>query len=163
MIDSDNSTITSTKLYGSYINQSQKASNNSPIFNLPIEPIENNSSSHYLCTKCLRFPFIDFCKDREHIKLTCCCYKNKKRTINELLDEKENLIFINNTSIEKFLSDNAKLFDFEKSGYGLFCMGTHWKYMGFNKYYYSNVCIKNGIGEYVIKFKDIEIDEKKNK
>ena len=33
--------------------------------------------------------------------------------------------------------------------------------MGFNKYYYSNVCIKNGIGEYVINFKDIEIDERK--
>jgi len=159
MIEPSNSTTNSTKFYGSFINQFQIASNISSIFDLPIDPIENNSSSYYLCTKCLRFPIIDFCKDREHIKLTCCCFKNKKCTINDLLDEKENLIFINNVSIEKFMSDNAKLFDFEKCGYGLFCRGTHGKYMGFNKYYYSNVCIKNDIGEYVINFKDIEIDE----
>ena len=159
MIDHSNSTMTSTKFYGSFLNPNLTTSNISSIFNLSIDPIENNSSSHYLCTKCLRFPLIEFCKDKEHVKLTCCCFKTKKCTINDLLDEKENLIFINNASIEKFLSDNAKLFDFEKCGYGLFCRGTHGKYMGFNKYYYSNVCIRNGIGEYVINFNDIEIDE----
>ena len=102
MIDSSNSTMTSTKFYGSFINQNLTKSNISSIFNSPIDPIENNSSSHYLCTKCLKFPIIDFCKDRENVKLTCCCYKNKKFKINDLIDEKENLIFINNASIDKF-------------------------------------------------------------
>ena len=42
-------------------------------------------------------------------------------------------------------------------------MGTRWNYMGFNKYYYSNVCKRNGEGKYVINFEDIKIDEEKIK
>ena len=57
--------------YGSFSNiPTEKEDNESQLFNLDIETIYDNES-HYLCTKCLKFPFIKFCKDRKHIRLTC--------------------------------------------------------------------------------------------
>ena len=45
--------------------------------NLEIGNIKNDRV-HYLYTQCLKFPYIKFCKDRKHIRLTCSCFNNKK-------------------------------------------------------------------------------------
>ena len=45
---------------------------NTHLSNLDIENI-NNNRNHYLCCKCFNFPYIKFCKDRKHIRLTCSC------------------------------------------------------------------------------------------
>ena len=50
--------------------------------NLCLSSIHKNV--HYICNKCLKFPYIKFCKDIKHIRLTCSCFNNKKILIEEL-------------------------------------------------------------------------------
>ena len=79
--------------------------NKSQLFNTNIEPIYNKSN-HYFCTKCLKFPFIKFCKDRRNIRLTCSCFNNKKILIEDLFsfENKYNLLFKNNNLNNLFAS-----------------------------------------------------------
>ena len=44
------------------------------------------SSEHYLCSNCLNFPFIKFCKDRKNIRWTCSCFNNKKILIKDIFE-----------------------------------------------------------------------------
>ena len=59
---------------GSYLNNSNLSKTSEEIIshlsNLDISNI-NNNKDHYLCTQCLKFPYIKFCKNRKHIRLTC--------------------------------------------------------------------------------------------
>ena len=83
-----------SKLYESYSsNISQSKDNINKIFNLDLEPIFEYH--HYLCPNCLKFPFIEFCKDRKNIRLTCSCINinNKKILIKEFLDKINNFDF----------------------------------------------------------------------
>ena len=59
------------------------------LYNLYGKPI-NIIKNHYLCTKCLKFPFIKFCKDKKYIRVTCSCFNNEKILIEDLL-ERNNL------------------------------------------------------------------------
>ena len=61
--------------------------------NKDIENI-NINRDHYLCTRCLKFPFIKFCKDRKHIRLTCSYFNNKKILIKDLFQKKFYLLKI---------------------------------------------------------------------
>jgi len=63
---------------------SQKKDNKNQLFNLDIESISENDLLHYICIRCLKFPFIKLCKDRKNIRLTCSCYNNKKILIEDL-------------------------------------------------------------------------------
>ena len=74
---------------------------NSHLFNLDIENIYNNRD-HYLCTQCFKFPYIKFCKDRKHIRLTCSCFNNKKILIKDLFEK--NILSIENYSNINLLS-----------------------------------------------------------
>ena len=50
------------KSFESFINEGEKPDNQ--LSNLDLSSI-NNIEIHYLCTKCLKFPFIKFCKDKK--------------------------------------------------------------------------------------------------
>ena len=90
----------------------RKTDINYQLFNLDIEPILDNSS-HYFCTKCLKFPYIKFCKDRKNIRITCSCLSNKKVLIDDLFSSdskykflfKKNNLFTKNNSDENYYED----------------------------------------------------------
>ena len=87
-----NSNINTSYFYNSYINNySQEI--NSELFNLSEESI-NKIGVHYLCTQCLKFPYIQFYKDRKFIRLTCSCFNNKKILIKDLFEK--HILFIGN-------------------------------------------------------------------
>ena len=159
----DFNSITSSKFYGeSYLNKDQSTERRLSFFNIDIEPIMSDSSSHYLCTKCLEFPFIEFCKDMKNIRFTCSCFKNKKILIKDILDETLKYIFIkNNSSISYFLTDDEITDYHEVSGNGLMNKDKNKKYRGFDKYFNSNTIYEEDPDYEIIKFKDIEIDEEK--
>ena len=62
------------KSLDSNINKSQTSNDQQNNFDLSSIP----DKTHYLCNKCLKFPYIKFCKDKSFIKLTCSCFNNKK-------------------------------------------------------------------------------------
>ena len=73
----------SIQIYDSFLEQS--TDNRNEIFTANIESIKKDYNYyHYFCTKCHKFPFINFCKDRKNIKWTCSCFNNKKMLIEEL-------------------------------------------------------------------------------
>ena len=72
------------------LNNTSQETNNQ-LTNIEIETI-NNDRDHYLCTQCLKFPYIKFCKDRKHIRLTCSCFNNKKILIKDLFEK--NILYI---------------------------------------------------------------------
>ena len=119
-----------------------------------IEKIEN--SSHYICTKCFKFPFIKFCKDRKHIRLTCSCFNNYKILIRDFFKENslsmENLYQTNNSETNTIISHK------------LLCQKHQQKYKGFSYLFSDNICLlcidkKLGM-DVVIKFDEIKIDDK---
>ena len=115
---------------------------NSDLSNLDIENIYN-IRDHYLCTQCLKFPYIKFCKDRKNIRLTCSCFNNKKILIKDLFEN--NFLSIENNSIINLLSTtNLNLnVDIENK---LKCMehnnkfsyGNNGKFRGFSTNYFVN-------------------------
>jgi len=152
MIDSANSF--------SYLNNSNLNNTsqeiNSNLFNLDIGSI-NNNGDHYLCKQCLKFPYIKFCKDRKHIRLTYSCFNNKKFLINDLF-EKNILSIENNNNINLLSSTNINLnVEIEKE---LKCKKHNKKFEGFSKIYLNNYCRycinENNI---IIKFDDIKIED----
>ena len=111
---------------------------------LDIENI-NNISSHYLCSQCLKFPYIKFCKDRKHIRLTCSCFNNKKILIKDLFEK-------NILSIENNIENELK------------CKIHNKKFKGFSKRYLNNYCqscieVYNNENNNIIKFEDIKIED----
>ena len=86
--------------YESFINKFIEPSNQ--LNNLNLSSIKNNKV-HYLCTKCLKFPYIKYCKDKRFIRLTCSCLNNKKILIKEFF--KNNNLSIEN-SYTSFLNSN---------------------------------------------------------
>ena len=67
--------------------------------------IKSNFSLHYLCPDCLIFPFIKFCKDKKHIKLTCLCFNNEKILITDFLDK----ISKDTNNISTFLTSKTNI------------------------------------------------------
>jgi len=167
MIDSANN-------FGSYLNNSNLSNTsekiNSHIFNLDISNIYNNRD-HYLCTQCLKFPYIKFCKDRKHIRLNCSCFNNKKILIKDLL-EKNILSIENNSNINILSTTNLNLNDDIENE--LKCkehksrdLNHNGKFIGFSKIYLYNYCqycidISNK-NDKIIKFEDIKIEDIKIK
>jgi len=74
---------------------------NTHLSSLDIENI-HNTRNHYLCTECFKFPYIKFCKDRKHIRLTCSCFNNKKILIKDLFEK--NILSIEKNSNKNLLS-----------------------------------------------------------
>ena len=130
--------------------------NKSELFNENIGTIyENNSFNHYFCTKCHKFPFLKFCKDRKNVKLICPSFNNKKiliKNLFEILGIKDNILLSEtnlNIEDEPICKEHIK------------------KYKGFSKFFLNNYCEEcfeyiNEIYENdIIRFDDIKIEEKK--
>jgi len=154
MIESENN----SKFYdlNSYILTSQ-IDNKNQLFHTDIEPI-NDSSNHYFCTKCLKFPFIKFCKDRKNIRLTCSCINNKKILIEDLFSfESKYNLFIkdNNIFTTTIISDKNNNEIIEKNS---ICNKHNKEDEGFSIKYmdnYCQFCFKDEI-DYIIHFNDIK-------
>ena len=153
----DNSLI-SGKFYDSSLEQS--INNINEIFNTNIDSINNDYKyNHYFCTKCYKFPFIRFCKDRKNVRMTCSCFNNKKLSIEELFK----IIYIKNIEAI-FLPESNLNINIENQ---LKCEEHNKKFKGFSKYFLNNYCencykYKNEINDNnIIKFDDIKIEEKK--
>jgi len=133
-----------------------------PPFNIDIPKInELEYPYHYLCTKCLKFPFIEFCKDMKNIKFTCSCYNNKKILIKDLLEEKNKYIFIED-SIQNFLSSINNNSDCQ----GINCQKHNKKFEYFCKECFIHSCneinegnLNNGCD--LIRLEEIRFDNKK--
>jgi len=149
--------------YSSYLNNNIEEINNQ-LLNLNIENI-NNIRNHYLCTKCLNFPYIKFCKDKKHIRLTCSCYNNKRFLITDLFEE--NILSIeNNNNIDLLSSNSLNLND--KIENGLKCIEHNKKFKGFSKICLNNYCQSciddSNIfheNDIIIMFDDIKIEDTK--
>ena len=153
----DNS-FSSGQFYGSFLEQS--TNNINEIFNTNIESINNDYNyNHYFCTKCYKFPFIKFCKDRKNVRLTCSCFNNKRITIEELFK----IIYIKNIEAN-FLPESTLNINIENQ---LKCKKHNKKFKGFSKFYLSNYCedCSKYINEIyyndIIRFDEIKIEEKK--
>ena len=133
---------------------------NSQLSNLDIENI-NNDRDHYLCTKCFKFPYIKFCKDRKHIRLTCSCFNNKKILIKDLFEKNILSIEINNNK-NLLLTTTTLNDDIENE---LKCKKHHKKFEGFSKIYLNNYCesciFHGDENDLIIKFDDIKIEDTK--
>ena len=143
----------------SYLNNSNLSDTseqlNNILSNLDISNI-NNNGDHYLCNQCLKFPYIKFCKDRKHIRLTCSCINNKKILIKDLFEK--NILSID---INLFEYTNLNLNDIIENE--LKCIDHNNKFEGFSKIYLINhceSCIKRLYeNEHIIKFDDIKIED----
>ena len=142
----------------SFIEQTKGISNE--IFYASIDSIKNDYNyNHYLCKKCLKFPFVKFCKDRKSVRLTCSCFNNKKVLIEELFR-----IFSIKDNVSSFLSDTNLNINIENA---LICKKHNKKFKGFSKFLLNNFCedcpqYKYMIDENdIIRFDDIKIEEKK--
>ena len=89
---------------------------------------------HYLCIKCLKFPYIKFCKDRKHIRITCSCFNNKKILIEEIFG-KNNLS--KNNNIELALISKVDFSNIDKE---FICKKHKKKFKGFSKVSQENYC-----------------------
>ena len=158
MIEDDS--FRSNKFYDS--NYEHSIDNINEIFNTNTDSINNDYNyNHYFCTKCHKFPFIKFCKDRKNVRITCSCFNNKKILIEELF--------------KKFSVENSLSIPLSKSYLNmninieneLICKEHNKKFKGFSKYFLNNYCedcneYKNGIyNNDIIRFNDIRIEEKK--
>ena len=131
------------------------------LYNLYGKPI-NIIKNHYLCTNCLKFPFIKFCKDKKYIRVTCSCFNNEKILIKDLLER-------NNLSIENNYNDNIinfnDNFNEDKNEKGLICKKHKEKYIGFSKIFFDNYCQScihaKSDNEDIIIFDDIKIKDEK--
>ena len=150
----NNNIESSSQFYGSFL-----ADNKNEIFTASIESIKKEyNDNHYFCTKCHKFPFIKFCKDRKNIKLTCSCFNNKKISIEEFLKNSiENRMSL-------FLSENNLKINNENV---LKCNEHNKQFKGFSKFFLNNYC--EDCDDYtdeiydndIIRFDDIRIEEKK--
>jgi len=126
-------------------------------FNLDIETLDNTeNSSHYCCSKCFKFPYIKFCKDKKHIRLTCSCFNNKKVLIKELF-EGNYLLFKNNyTNLLK------TEFDINTNSNKVLCERHKEKFKAFSKLCQENYCQKcineKPDNDIIIFFDDIKIE-----
>ena len=151
------------KFYGSNSNFSTiKSDDKSQLFHTDIEPIYDNSN-HYFCIKCLKFPFIKFCKDRRNIRLTCSCFNNKKILIKDLFssENKYNLLIKNYKNFPTTNKSNNN----ENNEINFKCKKHMEKFKGFSINYMDNYCsncikMKNGIDN-IIDFNDIKIENEK--
>ena len=145
----------------SYLNELDNTSQkiNSHFSNLDIENI-NNNKDHYLCTQCLKFPYIKFCKNRKHIRLTCSCFNNEKILIKDLF-EKNFLSIKCNSNINLFSTTNLND-DIENE---LKCKEHNKIFEYFSKIYLINYCQycinehQDKFEDKIIKFDDIKIED----
>ena len=145
-----------SKFYQDSNVSNEQKNNKSLIFNTDIESIHDNSN-HYICTKCLKFPLIKFCKDRQNIKFTCSCFNNKKILIKNLFSFESKYNFLINNNI--FSTNNPK------DNTIFLCKVNKKKFSGFSTNFMDNYCLdcidnkkKNDI---IINFSDLKIKKKK--
>ena len=143
-----------------YINNSNLNSTapetNNQFPNLDIENI-NNNRNHYSCTQCFKFPYIKFCKDKKHVRLTCSCFNNEKILIKDLF-EKNILSIENNSNINLLSTSNLK----DNNEIEHKCKKHDEKFEGFSKFYmdnYCKYCINKQKRDDIIKFDDLKIEE----
>ena len=148
MIDESEDLI---KSYESFINEIQTRDNQQNSLDLSsIHKIIN----HYICPKCLKFPYIKFCKDRKHIRITCSCFNNIKILIKDYFN-----YLSNENSYKSFLNTNND----ENIERELLCKLHKTKFTGFSKRFFGNYC-QSCIYQYYkdnIIFDDIILEDKK--
>ena len=140
----------------SNLNITSQTSNKS--LNLNLEPIYDDRN-HYLCAKCLKFPYIKFCKDRKYIRLTCSCLNNTKILIKDLFET--NILSIKN-NLNTLLSTNLNINDDIKNV--LICKKHNEKFKAFSEIFLENYCQSciNELNQYdFIYFDNIKIEDKK--
>ena len=144
--------------YSNYSNLNSTAQEtNNQLADLDIEKIYNNRN-HYICTKCLKFPYIKLYKDRKNIRLTCSCFNNKKILIKDLFEK--NILYIENDSNKDILSKTNLNNNIEDE---LICKEHNEKFKGFSKINLENYCqyCINKKNYDIIKFDDIKIEDTK--
>jgi len=156
----DNS-LNSTNLYGSNLETS--TNNNNEIFNTDIKSLKSDYDydNHYFCTKCHKFPFVKFCKNRKNVKITCSCFNNRTISIEEFFK-----MFSIEGSLSIFLSKSNLNINIENE---LICKKHNKTFKGFSKFFLNNFC--EDCNEYhdeiyyndIIKFDEIRIEENKIK
>ena len=100
--------------------------------------------THYICSKCSCFPFIEF-SDKKYIKMTCRCINNKKILIEDFFHENEKFIYKdNNYSLFNYLSSSTKDFEKKKNNNinGLLCTKHQNKFKYFCLTCCRNICIE---------------------
>ena len=161
MIDSKSKDI--SNFYDSISNiNALQGDSETQTFGSDIEEI-NDDSSHYFCTKCLKFPFIKFCKDRKNIRLTCSCFNNKKILIEDLFlfDSKYNFLTKNTNFIK---TNNSTKNSFEKE---LLCKKHEKIFNCFSTNLMDNCCLdcieesENDENNNIIYFNDIKLEKQK--
>ena len=147
--------------YNSNSPTSQK-DNKNQLFHTDIEPI-NDKQNHYFCTKCLKFPFIKFCKDRKNIRLTCSCFNNKKVLIEDLFsfESEYNLLIKNNNLFISTINSKKKNKEIIKNNF--ICKKHEEKFEYFSINYMDNYCpyCLKYESDIIINFNDIEIEKEK--
>jgi len=128
-------------------------------YNSDIGSIYDNSL-HYFCTKCLKFPFIKFCKDRKSIRLTCSCFNNKKVLIEDLfLFENKYSLLIKKNIFSTLISNKNKNKVIKDI---LLCKKHNKKFSGFSIIYLNNICQdcfnKKDSNDIIINFYDIKMN-----
>ena len=122
----------------------------------------NNDRDHYLCTQCLKFPYIKFCKDRKHLRLTCSCFNNKKILIKDLFEK--NILSVETNNSKNLLSTTNLNDDIENK---LKCKKHHIKFKGFSKIIVDNYCksciLYKNKNDIIINFEEIKIENTKIK
>jgi len=141
------------KSYESFMDMNQAP--NSQLSSLDLSTI-NNNKIHYLCTKCFKFPYIKFYKDKRFIRINCSCIKNEKILIKDYM----NKLSIENGYKSFFNTNNDK--NIEK---GIKCVEHKRKFRGFSKVYLKNYCLKcineSNNKKDIIRFDKIKIEDKK--
>jgi len=157
-MEEDNNSFSSRYFYDSNIEKS--SDNINEIFNTNIDSIKNDYNyNHYFCTKCYKFPFIKFCKDKKSVRLTCSCFNNKKILIEELFK----IIYIKNSEAI-ILPESTLNIDIENH---LICNMHNKKFKGFSKFFLTNYCKHCQDYRYeinkndIIKFDEMRLDESK--
>ena len=95
---------------------------------------------HYLCPNCFKFPFIEFCKTKKYVKLTCSCYFSKIISIIDLFDESKNYITRNNLGSSGLLSSTIIMNNYENNYEGLKCKEHNRCFKYFCKTCLLNLC-----------------------
>ena len=102
--------------------------------------LKKEDEYHYLCPNCFKFPFIEFCKTKKYVKLTCSCYFSKIISIIDLFDESKNYITRNNLGSSGLLSSTIIMNNYENNNEGLKCKEHNRCFKYFCKTCLLNLC-----------------------
>ena len=108
--------------------------------NIPPIPKLKNNNIHYLCSKCINFPFIEFI-DEKRILYTCGCVKKKLILVKDIFKpEKNYMTFLNNNILSQndFNSNNKNSYNKDFQNIEFYCF----KHKSFKLHKFRYYCIE---------------------